>query len=341
MTDGLHAFAAPEALPPEPAPAQAGGAVPALTRAAWEATRPDLHLVDVRGGATHARLSLWHTRPIPMPDGGSAAAVGHAAWADADAGAALLVEALGRLRTLGAGFVVGPMDGSTWHTYRVVTDAAPGGGAPEPPFAMEPAPAPAVGEAFARAGFVPVARYLSSRVDALPDASLDLAQRLARHAEAGVTLAPVAPEALDAALGDVYRISRAAFAANPFYTPLPEAAFRATYAPLLPHLDPRLVWLARDASGEVVGFAFGVPDRAQAARGEAVDTVVVKTVAVDPARRVLGLGGTLVLALHEAARAAGYPRAIHALMHEANASTRISAHTACPMRRYALLGRAL
>ena len=25
-------------------------------------------LVDVRDGATHARLSMWHTRPVPLPD---------------------------------------------------------------------------------------------------------------------------------------------------------------------------------------------------------------------------------------------------------------------------------
>ena len=142
------------------------------------------------------------------------------------------------------------------------------------------------------------------------------------------------------ALDAIYRVSLAAFPDNPFYTPLPRDAFLATYRPLLPHVDPRVVWLASRA-GEPVGFAFGVPDLAQAARGEVVDTVIVKTVAVVPEARALGLGGALVGALHEAARGAGYGRAIHALMHDANASVRISEHTGRPMRRYALLGRAL
>lgn len=336
LPDGLHAVASPDALPP-------AGAVEALAPDAWAATRPDLYLVDVRGGATHARLSLWWTRPVPMPDAPDApdavaGAIGHAAWGDADAGAALLGAAVARLREAGCTHALGPMDGSTWHAYRVVTEAAPGGGTSEPPFAMEPFPPPPVAEAFARAGFAPVAHYLSSRVDRLPDAAEAVAARLGALAGEGVALAPAGD--LEVALDAIYRVSLVAFPGNAFYTPLGRDAFLATYRPLLPHVDPRLVWLAH-AGGAPLGFAFGVPDLAQAARGEAVDTVVVKTVAVVPEARALGLGGALVGALHEAARSAGYGRAIHALMHEANTSVRISTHTARPMRRYALLGRAV
>jgi len=326
----------PGALPPS-------GAVEALAPAAWAATRPDLHLVLAPDGATRARLSVWHARPVPVPPGTfagdppTAAVVGHAAWTDPADGAVLLAHARQLLADLGATHVVGPMDGSTWHAYRVVTDAAPSGGATEPPFAMEPAPPPAVAEAFAADGFAPVARYLSARVDTLADESARVAERRRLFASRGLTFVPA--DDLGAALDDIYVISVAAFASNAFYTPLPRDAFLATYRPLLPHVDPRLVRFARDADGRAVAFAFGVPDLAQAARGEAVDTVIVKTIAVDPARRAAGAGSALVGELHEAARLAGYRRAIHALMHEANASTRISAHTARPMRRYALLGR--
>lgn len=334
----------PAALPPS-------GAVDALRREAWDATRPDLHLVlPSPDGGTRARLSVWRARPVPVPPGTlagdppAAAVVGHAAWADAADGAALLSHArrllaapTSRFAERGASHVVGPMDGSTWHAYRVVTDAAPAGGTPEPPFAMEPVPPPAVADAFALDGFAPVARYLSARVDALPDDAARVAERRRLFASRGITFAPA--EDLEVALDDIYAISVAAFAGNAFYTPLPRDAFVATYRPLLPHVDPRLVWLARDAGGRAVAFAFGVPDLAQAARGEAVDTVIVKTIAVVPERRAAGAGSALVAEVHEAARLAGYRRAIHALMHEANASTRISAHTARPMRRYALLGR--
>lgn len=336
LADGLHAFeTVPTGLP--------DGPVTPLDANAWEATHPDRHLARLDGGELVARCSLWWTRPPRLPDAPDAVAgrIGHAAWTDAAAGAALIADALSVLRRHGCTHALGPMDGSTWHAYRVVTDAADSsGGTPEPPFALEPFPPVAVGEAFASAGFAPVARYLSSRVDALPDESAAVAADRARLDAAGIDVAPMDPSDAGAALDGVYAVSVEAFAGNPFYTPLPRDAFLATYRPLVPHLDPRLVLIARRAD-RPVGFAFGVPDLAQAARGEAVDTVVVKTVAVVDAVRGEGLGGALVRGLHHAARTAGYRRAIHALMHDANASVRISTHTAQPMRRYALLGRAL
>jgi hypothetical protein len=44
---------------------------------------------------------------------------------------------------------------------------------------------------------------------------------------------------------------------------------------------------------------------------------------------------------HEAAHRLGYRRAIHALMHAANPSRRISGHTARTIRRYTLFARPL
>jgi len=69
--------------------------------------------------------------------------------------------------------------------------------------------------------------------------------------------------------------------------------------------------------------------------------VVVKTLAVAPEARGRGLGGALVRAVQEAARAKGYRSAIHALMHAENDSVKISRHLGRPIRRYALLGRSL
>jgi hypothetical protein len=44
---------------------------------------------------------------------------------------------------------------------------------------------------------------------------------------------------------------------------------------------------------------------------------------------------------HRIARDLGYTRAIHALMHDTNVSTRMSQKSARPIRRYALFARAL
>ena len=56
---------------------------------------------------------------------------------------------------------------------------------------------------------------------------------------------------------------------------------------LLPHARPDLILMAERA-GDLVGFMFAVPDLLQARRGESVDTIILKTMAVDPSCRAIG-----------------------------------------------------
>jgi hypothetical protein len=53
------------------------------------------------------------------------------------------------------------------------------------------------------------------------------------------------------------------------------------------------------------------------------------------------LGGLLVALVQREASRLGFRRAIHALMHDTNASRRISDRSARTFRRYALLSKAL
>jgi GNAT superfamily N-acetyltransferase len=112
------------------------------------------------------------------------------------------------------------------------------------------------------------------------------------------------------------------------------------YRPMLGFLEPRLVWLA-ECDGDLVGFAFAVPDLAQRQRGEAIDTVVLKSLAVRPGRPWAGLGAALIERCHAAASELGYRRAIHALMHASNTSLRLSAHYGRPFREYTLYARSV
>ena len=326
MTDGVHTHLRPAELP--------SGPVEAMGPEAW-ATRPDAHLVRIQNRQLVARASVWWTG-THAPGAGL---VGHASWADAAVGAELVDEALVRLRAEGCTSVLGPMDGSTWRSYRVVVDPAPHGPA-EPPFASEPFPPPQIGEAFVLAGFAPVAHYVSARTAALPDRAEAWAAARRQLGAHGISVRSFDPAQADRELARLYPLIRDAFADNLFYTPLPEADFRAMYAPLVAQNDPGLMLIAERAD-EPVGFHFGFPDLAQAARGEPVDTVICKTLAVSAAARGRGLGGALTLGLEEAGRQRGLTQSLHALMHEANDSLKISRHGARIMRRYALLGREL
>ena len=334
----LHRLTAPDAT--------LVGPVTPLAAEAWALTQPDQHFAVLDGDALVARASMWWRATPSMASDPAARVglVGHYAAANAEAAAAVLEAALDELLSHGATVALGPMDGSTWHTYRLVTDAAPDespGRSPEPPFFLEPWTPPEAVAAFERAGFAPIARYYSARVPALQPMPDRLADAESRAQASGVHLRPFRPDEAEEELSRLYRVAVAAFAANPFYTPQPEAVFKATYRPLFAHIRPELLVVAEQGDTPV-GFAFAVPDLAQAQRGEAIDTVLVKTVAVHPETQGAGLGGALVLRVQEAARSLGFRRGLHALMHEANVSTRISRHDdAYPMRRYALFGRPL
>jgi hypothetical protein len=64
-------------------------------------------------------------------------------------------------------------------------------------------------------------------------------------------------------------------------------------------------------------------------------------VAVLPEVSGAGVGSALVALAQEQARALGFRRAIHALMHSANISRKISAHYAQPIRQYTLFAKQL
>lgn len=327
MTDGLHVLPEAGALADLPDDAcRLGDDV-------WALTRPDAHLVLLKAGRLIGRLSVWADGP-PVPGRPDAApgCLGHAAWEDLEGGGRLIEAASGWLRDRGRTLALGPIDGSTWFPYRVVTESDG-----SPPFALEPWPSAAVARAFGRAGFDPVAHYISSRVDELPDRAVEAEERVALLGADGVRVRPFETAAGDEELRRIFPLLTSAFAGNPYYTPLDRDRFLALYGPLVSRIDTHLVLVA-EREGRPVGVVLAFPDHAQASLGGGVDTVIVKTLAVDPAERGRGLGAALVEIVQERARAAGQRRAIHALMHAENASVRISRHLGVPFRRYALLG---
>ena len=317
MTDGLHTVATPDRLGDLP------DGIARLGAEAWGLTRPDLHLVQIEEGRLAGRLSAWASGP----EAGTGC-LGHAAWEDPEAGQTLIEAGCAWLAERGVRTVLGPLDGSTWFSYRVVTESDG-----SPPFRMEPTPAPSIAEAFAAAGFSPVAHYLSSRVDALPDLAAEAEAARARLGDAGVTVRPFRLDAAEAELRALYPLLLRAFADNLYYTPLDEARFLAAYGALLPLIHPRLVLIA-ERDGAPVAVVLAYPDAD-------AETVVVKTLAVHPEAQGAGLGGALALLVQAESRSLGRTRAIHALMHADNASVRISGRLGTPFRRYALLGRAL
>jgi L-amino acid N-acyltransferase YncA len=305
-----------------------------LSREELARQAPQRSLVAVRDGALVARCSLWWNE-VPALGDDRLGAIGHYGAADHDAALAMLDAACGVLAKHGCTRAVGPMDGNTWQRYRLVVEWGT-----EPPFFLEPTNPPEWPTHFTDAGFAPLAEYLSALNDDLARRDPRAAAVADRLAEIGVTVRVLDPLQFDAELTRIYRVAVRSFQKAFLYTPLSEAAFVAQYRAVQPLVRPELVLLA-ERDGEPVGFAFSVPDALEEARGAPQRTVVFKTLAILPDRAYSGLGSLLADRTHEAARALGYARVIHALIHESNHSRAMSQRTGHTIRRYALYARAL
>ena len=295
---------------------------------------PDRSLLLLDDGSLVARLSCWWTA-TPVHEGQPLGAIGHYGAVDAGAGAETLDHACRLLARAGRTLAVGPMDGNTWRRYRFIVERGS-----EPPFALEPDNPDDWPAQWSAAGFTTLATYASA-INEHPgerDARTDTA--LTALADHGISIRPLDPSVTDVELERLYRLSLLAFRDNFLYTPIGREEFIGQYRAILPHVRPELVLLAEKA-GELIGYIFALPDILQRMRGQHIDTVILKTLAVDPAVRGLGLGGALLDLAQRAAHGLGYRRAIHALFHEQNLSGRISGRYARPLRRYALFSRRL
>jgi L-amino acid N-acyltransferase YncA len=294
----------------------------------------DAHWQVVRGGTVAAQCSLWWTDAPKLP-GHTVGVIGHYAAEDAAASGRLLDHACDELGARGCTTAIGPMDGTTWRRYRLLTDR---GG--EPPFFLEPDNPDEWPDYFLAAGFQPFARYFSALCDDLARTDPRMARVEARMERAGVRIRRLEPARFEAELAAIHALSLVSFQDNLLYSSISLSAFVEQYRPLAAILRPEMVLLA-EKEGALAGFVFALPDLLQARRGQPVDTAIVKTAAVLPGREFAGLGGLLVARAHVAAAALGYRRAIHALMHESNESRSLSAHYGRPFRGYTLYARPL
>jgi hypothetical protein len=265
-----------------------------------------------------ASLALY--REAPAFNGARTAALGRFACDAAEPGAALIRQAMARLKAEGFEAVLGPMDGNTWGRHRLVVESDG-----SRPFMLEPQNPRHYVDAFERSGLKVISRWVSAirPSDIPPSASAP---------PAGVRLRNFDPSSIEAELTRIHALSLQQFASNHFYVPISLKDFLDSYRPVLPAIDPELVLLAEDESGELKAFLFALPNFNE---GPNPKSVILKTYA----SAVKGGGSMLANAFHERARKRGFVDVIHALMHETNLSAQHSGNAGGNVfRRYALWG---
>lgn len=239
---------------------------------------------------------------------------GYACCEDEEVSQNLLEVAVNAARQLGASRVWGPMNGSTWHSYRFPATAQPR------PFLLEPYLPTYFMEQWTHYGFEKAQLYESRQALIDPAMVAPKAAILADLQAQGLEIRAYRPDPDQQDLRQLAQLSFLAFKDNFLYSPQSEQAFVEQMAPLEPLLDPGLLLLAFDGPN-LVGFIFGLPDRLDPKN----ETMIIKTLARAPGPAYEGLGRRLFHYLIHLSFEKGYRKMIHALMKSDNVSTRISA----------------
>lgn len=281
---------------------------------------PDDRIELRADGEVVAQCALWWTG-TPRLHGQRVGYIGCYDRTDARAAQQLLHQARARLAAAGCGIAAGPVDGSTWHRYRFVTESGT-----QPPFLLEPQNPAAYPKDFTDAGFTALAHYVSAEETALERADARAARAWDRLGAEGVRIRKLEPLRYSDELDAIYDVAIESFAGALLFSPIDRSAFHALYEPLKSRVDPEFVRIA-EHEGRVVGFAFGIPDG---------DTVVGKTQAVLPELRYAGLGAVMLDDVRRSAHARGMRRIVHALIRDDNVALNCSRRVASTMRGYTL-----
>ena len=178
------------------------------------------------------------------------------------------------------------MDGNTWRRYRLLTERGT-----EPPFFLEPDNPDDMARPLHGRRVPPLADYFSSlNVDLTGARHKRPRGGAAPSPKSGIRVRSLDPTRFVGELRRVHALSLTAFRR----TSCTRRSARRSSSPstrrLEPHLRPELVLLA-EAKDRVVGFIFAIPDLRRPPRGQPIDTMIAKTMAVHPEHGGVGLGG--------------------------------------------------
>lgn len=227
---------------------------------------------------------------------------------------AILCAALSFAQENGFEFMIGPMNGSTWHNYRFKTNVVDSVN-----FFLEPYHQAYYTLQFLDNEFEPVANYISA-IDHTMSFKNNALERIEKKlTEKGVAFRNIQNKNIENDLKKVHQLSVDAFIKNPYYTPLSWRNFWVKNKELVHKLDPRLFIIA-ELNEEIIGYIFSIDNYFNASEKQAV----LKTLAASNKMEYRGIGFILLNKLNEYLLANNYHSLIHAYMFKENIVTRMS-----------------
>ncbi len=245
----------------------------------------------------------------------------------------------------------GPMNGSTWHSYRFVTS-----GSGRPPFFLEPYNPAYYPRLWESAGWKPAKRYFSALVPRDRWMGGPWASHWRAYIDAGYGFRTADMRRWREEMRLLFRLSRCIFRRNAGFAEISEAEFMRMNQGSSFLLRPQNLLFALEPGGREIGFLLTLPDEIRRVRAlgrspglagklrflatpRESGTLLFKTIGVLPGMRKVRPGAAL---LHEAEKlfaSEGWRESIHALMSEDNVSRSFSRGRGEDFRQYTLFSK--
>ncbi|MBI3510110.1 MAG: hypothetical protein HY064_05565 [Bacteroidetes bacterium] len=283
-------------------------------------------------GQCRARIALYNN-PYLMYNGKKSFCIGnYESVNDAAVSETLLAYVAQEAKQLGAAYLIGPMNGSTWDNYRFSLHHN------APNFFLEPYQHLYYNRQFVDSGFEVIAKYFSSLEREMKADIPELIQREKQLVASGMKIRNINLADFKNELKKMFEFNELAFHTNFLYTPVSLGTFQKKYTEARKFINPEFVIIAEDEKSNIIGFFFCVEDFFN--RTE--KSLIVKSIARHPDKKWGGLGHIMANVILKRAMNAGYKSLVHAFMREEGTSVQLSRNTFGEVyKNYALYGKAL
>ena len=239
------------------------------------------------------------------------------------------------LKKEGIETIIGPLNGTTWNTYRYVTEKGS-----RRQFLLEPWNEDYSVSLFEKLGFKPLAGYISTVMEGMDsDGRRHLNKKIEKLKKfdyyKDIKVESAENKDLLTVLNKVYDLTVEAFKNNFLYSELEREIFLKMYLSYEDKIIKKFFKMLY-LGDELIGYVFGIPNYTELGYKGKIDTIILKTIAVSPEYNGKGMGYILINSLVEEAEKEGYENVIYALMHESNVSKNIGLLLGNMLRKYTL-----
>ena len=239
------------------------------------------------------------------------------------------------LKKEGIEIIIGPLNGTTWNTYRYVTEKGS-----RRQFLLEPWNEDYSVSLFEKLDFKHLAGYISTVMEGMnSNGRKNLNKKIEKLKKfdyyKDIKVESAENKDLLTVLNKVYDLTVEAFKNNFLYSELEREIFLKMYMSYEDKIIKKFFKMLY-LGDELIGYVFGIPDYAELGYKGKIDTIILKTIAVSPIYNGKGMGYILINSLVEEAEKEGYENVIYALMHESNVSKNIGLLLGNMLRKYTL-----